>query len=384
MELANTDLIIDMVYGGSRNGNASDDPLPELVGVDNSAGFRHLGKRPETSGLKLLVLKSNFNDHDWPDNLDRESGVLTYYGDNKKVSDIHETPRQGNLMLRNLFRDAANIECTKYFPPILVFGGTGQYRDVQFLGLAVPGTSLNSVDEELAAVWRTQKEKFRYQNYRATFSILNVPTVSREWLNDIQLGNAAISQHAPKSWINWLKQRKYENLVSPRSIEIREPKEQLPKNRLDQKALKLVVSSFKDNPYAFERCALEVAKLTLPEIGASEVTKHSRDGGRDAIGKYKIGHDSFGIELDFSLEAKCYASTTPVGVKDLSRLISRLRHRQFGVLVTTSFLAKQAYQELKEDRHPIVVISGVDIVNVLKQKIGDLNAIQIWLKQFLS
>ncbi|MCP1762460.1 O-acetyl-ADP-ribose deacetylase (regulator of RNase III) [Bradyrhizobium japonicum] len=36
------------------------------------------------------------------------------------------------------------------------------------------------------------------------------------------------------------------------------------------------------------------------------------------------------------LEAKCYGSGNSVGVREMSRLISRLRHRQFGVLVTTS------------------------------------------------
>jgi Restriction endonuclease len=43
-----------------------------------------------------------------------------------------------------------------------------------------------------------------------------------------------------------------------------------------------------------------------------------------------------------------------VGVKELSRLISRLRHRQFGILVTTSYLGHQAYEELRSDRHPVL------------------------------
>lgn len=29
------DLLVDHVYGGSRKGNASDDPLPELLGLDS-------------------------------------------------------------------------------------------------------------------------------------------------------------------------------------------------------------------------------------------------------------------------------------------------------------------------------------------------------------
>ena len=52
-DLESSDLIVDEIYGGSRNGNASDDPLPKLVGVDNQAGFRHLGQRPKTETLTV-------------------------------------------------------------------------------------------------------------------------------------------------------------------------------------------------------------------------------------------------------------------------------------------------------------------------------------------
>lgn len=54
-----------------------------------------------------------------------------------------------------------------------------------------------------------------------------------------------------------------------------------------------------------------------------------------------------------------------VGVREVSRLISRIRHRQFGVLVTTSAVARQAYEEVREDRHPIIFLSGKDIAEIL-------------------
>jgi ABC-type lipopolysaccharide export system ATPase subunit len=56
-----------------------------------------------------------------------------------------------------------------------------------------------------------------------------------------------------------------------------------------------------------------------------------------------------------------------VGVREISRLISRLRHRQFGILVTTSVIARQGYEEVREDRHPIIFITGKDITEVLIQ-----------------
>jgi hypothetical protein len=52
-------------------------------------------------------------------------------------------------------------------------------------------------------------------------------------------------------------------------------------------------------------------------------------------------------------------------VKEVSRLISRIRHRQFGVLVTTSVIGRQAYKEFREDNHPIIFICGKDIVEIL-------------------
>ena len=52
-------------------------------------------------------------------------------------------------------------------------------------------------------------------------------------------------------------------------------------------------------------------------------------------------------------------------MREVSRLISRIRHRQFGVLVTTSVIGRQAYEEVREDRHPIIFISGKDITEIL-------------------
>jgi len=81
-----------------------------------------------------------------------------------------------------------------------------------------------------------------------------------------------------------------------------------------------------------------------------------------------------------SLEAKCYAPENGVGAKELSRLISCLRHRQFGILVRTTFLGHQAYRESRSDRHPVVVIAGADIAGFLvKAGVGTPEAVREWL-----
>lgn len=105
-----------------------------------------------------------------------------------------------------------------------------------------------------------------------------------------------------------------------------------------------------------------------PHVASVEVTRPSRDGGRDAIGEFRIGPDEDPVRLQFALEAKCYdPDGGGVGVKLVSRLIARIKHREFGVFVTTAFIAAQAYQEVREDQHPIIFITGRDLVAVLRR-----------------
>lgn len=381
LDLSKVDLVVDEVYGGSRAGNASDDPLPHLLGVDNGAGFRHLGRRPAVATLKLLALKTSFSDVSWPDALDSENGRFIYFGDRRSPGELHDTPRQGNQILKNLFAEAHSSKASEHFPPIFLFGNTGTYRDVRFLGLAVPGASGMSPDDDLVAVWRTSPDQKRFQNYRATFTILDVPVVMRSWLADVQAGNAVRSVHAPKAWLDWVRGRKFTPLLSQPTTSSRTKQEQLPASEGLLAYLKLVRERYEPDPYGFERCAMEIARLFMPNIHRWEITQPWRDGGRDALGAYRIGQGGGAIDVEFALEAKCYAPSKGVGVKALSRLLSRLRHRQFGILVTTSYLDRQAYEELISDAHPVIVISGGDIAAMLESKIGDLASVQRWLER---
>ena len=68
---------------------------------------------------------------------------------------------------------------------------------------------------------------------------------------------------------------------------------------------------------------------------------------------------------------------------DFYSYFKRIRHRQFGVLVTTSYVHHQAYKEITQDGHPLIIISAIDIVNILKQNgVTDLRKLKRWLKQF--
>jgi len=113
-----------------------------------------------------------------------------------------------------------------------------------------------------------------------------------------------------------------------------------------------------------------------PNVDKIDVTRPWRDGGRDAVGEYLPGPHSDPVAVEFALEAKYHAPTNGVGVRETSRLISRLRHRQFGILVTTSYLDAQAYREIREDGHPVVVLAGRDLIERLKTRgLGNITAV---------
>ena len=374
-QLSESDLYIDAIYQGNRNGNAGDDPLHDLLGVNIQGGFRILGSRVEP---RLIVLTTSMSDPEWPDDLDHETGVLTYFGDNKKPGrEIHDTPRYGNILLKNLFDALHSVE-RHLIPPVLVFAKAAEYRDMVFKGLAVPGVAGLSSMDDLVAVWKTTKGQ-RFQNYQAKFTILDIPTLPRRWLNALQY-NRSWEADAPAAWIEWRQSGRRRPLKAVRSLEILTKEEQLPSGS-DVVFLDAILERYSANPHAFEKCAAEIVRLFLGDsIVSIDLTRPFRDGGRDAIGKFLIGRRTSSVLVDFSMEAKCYNPSNSVGVKELSRLISRLRHRQFGVLVTTSWVNAQSYKEIKEDGHPIVIISGGDIIRILKEKgISSQQALTAWL-----
>ncbi len=383
-DLRTADLTIDAVYEGGRKGNAGDDPLGPLLGVSNQGGFRHRGGT--RAQPHLLVLTTSLSEPDWPDNLDAETGLFTYYGDNRAPGqELHATRRWGNQMLRDLFERSHSAPSRRLeVPPVFVFMSTGTYRDVRFLGLAVPGATGIPSTQDLVAIWRHSQGQ-RFQNYRAIFSILDCLTVKREWIADIHSGRT-FTPNAPLRWVAWVNGAQPTALKSLPTISYRERSHQLPTAPEDVQILEVICSRFKDDPFGFEACAAQIAEMLLaPGVVAMEVTRPSRDGGRDAIGKFRIGFDVTAIDVDFALEAKCYAPSTAVGVRETSRLISRLRHRQFGILITTSYLHYQAFKEVREDQHPILIVSGGDIVEILKRAgLRDSTAVTSWLSALSS
>lgn len=379
-QLAQSDLAIDAIYESSHDGKISGEPVSQILpGLGNMGGFRASGRGEDK---RLVALFTTGEDKDWPDILDLNTGQFVYFGDNRTPGhEIHDTPKGGNKILRRVF-DLLHREVSERaaVPPFFIFkkfsteNGT---RSVQFKGLAVPGYPGLPATEDLVAVWKTSSGQ-RFQNYRSTFTVLDTPSVSRAWIEDI-LGGNACSDNAPEVWRAWVDRGHYTPLISEPSTIIRSELEQMPDTPLAKSILKTVWSHFdhendsekKRRALIFEYFAARIFRMHDNRVVVDEVTRGAVDGGRDAKGRYLLGLADDPVYADFSLEAKCYRppldgmTVNRVGVKQVSRLISRIRNRQFGVLVTTSVVHKQAYQEVREDRHPIIFISGKDIADIL-------------------
>lgn len=371
-DLKEADLHIDAIYLGGSAGNISDEPLNRLVpGLSNAGGFRQIVKSAnKPKRVRLCALVSSGSDPDWPDNLDQERGVYTYYGDNRKAGnhDMHSTSRGGNIILRDAFANL-HLGMRHLIPPFLIFEKEGAKGFAyKFKGLAVPGVNGLGPSEDLVAIWKSDVNNNRFLNYRSRFTVLSVETVPKAWLLEIQKTGESNGAHAPKAWKDFIETGKTTALLAPRGIKIRNKQEQLPENQSEWEVLNALVAHYKNHPegeYAFERCAIEICKLSDPKIIDLELTPPTRDGGRDGIGVYRLGTDFSYIKLEFSMEAKCYDPQNSNGVHLTSRLISRLKHRQFGYFVTTSFVSTQAYNEIIEDNHPVIIFAGRDIARIL-------------------
>lgn len=379
--LSRAELIVGAIYEGGTRGTSGDDPMSKLLPCGNRGGFRIRGSR-KTHSYSLALLYTTGADPDWPDFYDDETGLLTYFGDNKEPgSELHATRPGGNELLRFSFEVLHTPGGDRsLIPPFFVFrkAASDAGRDVEFIGLAVPGGADVDPTEDLVAVWRS-KEGSRFQNYKSTFTILDVPVVPRVWVDEINAGEP-LGGNCPLPFRTWVERSAYLPLEAPRTLHFRSPEQQLPTGDGDVEIVRAIHEFFEGNNTGFEACAIELWKMLANEAVSVLATRPTRDGGRDAVGTYSMGPPGDRIHLDFSLEAKCYALDNGCGVKETSRLISRLRHRQFGVFVTTSYVTRDPYREIREDGHPVVVIAARDIVEILKMHgIATEGAVREWL-----
>lgn len=150
------------------------EPIGTLLPVGNRGGIRFGGRLAAPHYVSLF---STFSEPDWPDSF--EDGDLLYWGDNRSAgNDLHATPKRGNLLFRNIFQMAWVAETRWRIPLISLFSHHSGTRDVDLLGILVPGGESGPEATDLIAIWRRNSDGW-FQNYRASFRALPVQSLSR-------------------------------------------------------------------------------------------------------------------------------------------------------------------------------------------------------------
>lgn len=205
------------------------------------------------------------------------------------------------------------------------------------------------------------------------------------WINDIEQGNAFDSIYAPKVWKDYIRKKKYSPLLSRILAYKIGIEAQMPQEPIKDKMLEALHDYFieKDRGYSFEQFARDIVEYLDEAVVNIETTRPFKDGGFDAEGRYRIFKNvENSVFVEFYMQAKCYGKKTGVGVTDTARLISRIKNRQFGIMVTTSYISDQAYKEVCEDGHPIVFINGKNIIDYIfdELEIRTVQQLLRWLK----
>jgi hypothetical protein len=366
-----------------------------VKGAANQGGFRYIknpNPKPGETPYLAVILFSTGKQRLWRDESDNDRGVYVYYGDqNQPGKDILDTPKKGNKFLSDLFTLASSgkAEDRKKIPPVFIFDrfGAGTY-DFVFRGLAIPGVSVLPSRDWLTAFYLRENRKDNpVLNFKALFTIANLQAgspaypnhsfISLEWLNDIQAGKAYESRFAPKVWKRYIDT----GASSPITVTTLKGwpgrKAQLPDDEEGMEVLRHLYNFFATTKawkpfYSFEFMACDLVQRLNPEhINAVDKTQDNQDGGIDGVGQYDMfQNDENHLTLSFFVQAKCYDPDRNGGVntKDMARLISRIKTHDFGVMVTTSYIDQQTWDEVVADGHPLAFITGRDIVMSLKEE----------------
>ena len=386
-DLEKADLVIDCIYKGGTVSNLSAEPFHKLIpGCENVGGFRKKLREDASGKYAYVVLYTSMEELEWPDYLEEETGIFRYYGDNREPGRaLTDTKKKGNKILEMVFTLLNEGTHLEDMPPFFIFKKTGNGRDIQFLGLAAPGNPKISPDKDLVAFWRTVKEK-RFQNYEAYFTILDTgaQAIPRKWIEALIYDHENNLQYAPDVWKKFIKEGRngIQALKAPKIFRIPSRYEQLQSDEEGNKCLAFIRNYYSAFPQAFEACATDIVSKMDTNFVDFSLTRPWRDGGRDAVGHYVIsagGKANYPLKIDCALEAKCYSENHAVGVREMSRLISRIRYRQFGIMVTTSSIDAQAYSEVVEDGHPILLVTASDIASVLRKNAITSHNIKEWL-----
>lgn len=288
----------------------------------------------------------------WEDVINLHAGRIVYWGD-AKFDEVRQLDDfGGNRALRAAY-DLVLDNRLDLAPPILHFSKP-RAGVVKFNGLCV--------FEKLELTWFEDRGR-PVRNYRAHLTVLDTDLVPTDWLHTRARASSAgeLVGDGPPAW------RRYQaghterlKIWAPR---VRSTQDQLPlEDSNDAAVLEQLVGL---TPAVFEGAVVSLFE-EVDVVHSITQTRLSADGGFDFEGSITLP-PPLQYEIDFRGEVKRFTRRSPVRPKDVSRLVARLGRGQYGLFVTTSFFTRQAQEEVLEDRYPVRLFAGSDVVSIMRE-----------------
>jgi hypothetical protein len=218
-----------------------------------------------------------------------------------------------------------------------------------------------------------------FTNYQFEITLISLAPddiFNWDWIDDRRNKNISDEdslKNAPKNWIKWVEEGS--EIVSKIQLKIKsyrlisesEQRDLLPSNK---KIIDDLLNTHYPDPIndgiRFEALASFITTLYFSDKNYYRgwITVGSGDRGVDFVGRLDIGHDSFSNTSIIVLgQSKRYKNS--ISGERLTRVASRMTRGYIGVVVTLDVFTRQAQEEIKDDKLPIILINGKKVSELL-------------------
>lgn len=339
--------------------------------------FKEINNRTPLINFHTNPFKEDEDESPWRDLIFQEEGRVLYNGDNKS-SEKNANDTFGNKkVLENLpLYFSKNRSERLKAPPILVtktikIGNKTGFR--QFIGIGI-------INEPPILVQQYEKGNNNvFTNYQFEITLISLASedlFNWDWIDDRRNKNISDEdslKNAPKNWIKWVNvgsevvSKIQLKINSYRLISESEQRDLLPNNK---KIIDDLLNIHYPDPIIdgirFEALASFITTLYFSDKNYYRgwITVGSGDRGVDFVGRLDIGHDSFSNTSIIVLgQSKRYKNS--ISGERLTRVASRMTRGYIGVVVTLDVFTRQAQEEIKDDKLPIILINGKKVSELL-------------------
>lgn len=321
--------------------------------------------------------KENEEHSPWRDLIFQEEGRVIYNGDNKSSKKCADETFGNKKVLDILPLYFSKLKSDRMkAPPIIItktikIGAKTGFR--KFIGFGIINESPNLIYQ----YERGNDSVFANYQYEVTlFSLSSSGIFDWRWIDDRRnnsLSDEDCLKFAPESWKNWIEngpesvKKNQLRIKAYKTISEDEQRDLQPQNKkIINDLLNIHYPDPTKDGIRFEAMASFITTLYFGDKNYYRgwITVGSGDRGVDFVGRLDIGHDSFSNTSIIVLgQSKRYKNS--ISGERLTRVASRMTRGYIGVVVTLDAFTKQAQEEIKDDKLPIILINGKKVSELL-------------------